>query len=104
MAPARRGAFATVEALRATGASRMPSTGPWTITVPGAVATWARLAARHGRLGLDRLLASAIRIADEGFAVTPIIADEWAMHASRISGNATAAAVFLPGSRAPLAG
>jgi gamma-glutamyltranspeptidase / glutathione hydrolase len=93
-------AAATVDAVRASGHDRMPSTGPWTVTVPGAVATWARLEARHGRLGLDRLLAPAIQIANEGFEVTPTISEEWAMHASRIADNAAAAAVFLPGGRA----
>lgn len=97
------GAGATVEAIRAAGHDEMPSSGAWTITVPGAVATWARLAARHGRLGLDRLLAPAIKIADSGFEVTRAIADEWALHAGRIAGNAAAETVFLPG-RAPKAG
>jgi gamma-glutamyltranspeptidase/glutathione hydrolase len=55
----------------------IPLHGPGSVTVPGAVAGWADLLARHGRLGLDRCLAPAIDIAERGFAVTPVIASEW---------------------------
>ena len=44
------------------------------MTVPGAVAGWAALADRFGRLGLDALLADAIAAAEDGFAVEPITA------------------------------
>ena len=52
--------------------------GPRSVTVPGAVAGWAALAARFGRLGLDTLLADAIAAAEDGFAVGPITAAAWA--------------------------
>jgi gamma-glutamyltranspeptidase/glutathione hydrolase len=97
-------AAATIDAIRAAGYDEMPTTGPWTITVPGAVDTWCKLLERHGRLGLEAALQPAIRYATEGFKVTPVIADEWAMHAHRIQADAVAAAVFLPGGRAPAAG
>jgi len=42
--------------------------GPTSVTVPGAVAGWAALAERHGRLGLDACLADAIDIAERGYA------------------------------------
>jgi gamma-glutamyltranspeptidase / glutathione hydrolase len=51
--------------------------GPRSVTVPGAVAGWAELNARHGRLGLDACLADAIDAAERGFAVTPVIAASW---------------------------
>jgi gamma-glutamyltranspeptidase/glutathione hydrolase len=98
------GAGATVEAIAAAGHAQMPRTGPWTVTVPGAVDAWAKLLERHGRLGLDRVLAPAIRCAREGFEVTPQIAAEWAMHAGNIAGDEAASATFLPGGRAPAAG
>jgi gamma-glutamyltranspeptidase/glutathione hydrolase len=97
-------AEATVDAVRAAGHTRMPATGPWTVTVPGAVDGWAQLLDRAGALGFDQVLRPAIRHAEQGFAVTPVIADEWAMHASRIANDAAARAVFLPGGRAPRAG
>lgn len=53
--------------------------GPRSVTVPGAVAGWAALAERHGRLGLDACLADAIDAAEHGFAVCPVTADAWAV-------------------------
>jgi len=52
--------------------------GPRSVTVPGAVAGWVALAARHGRLGLDACLADAIDIAECGFAVAARAASAWA--------------------------
>jgi gamma-glutamyltranspeptidase/glutathione hydrolase len=51
--------------------------GPRSVTVPGAVAGWAELAGRHGRLGLDRCLVAAIDAAERGVAVTPHTAGVW---------------------------
>jgi gamma-glutamyltranspeptidase / glutathione hydrolase len=51
--------------------------GPRSVTVPGAVAGWAALAAKHGRFGLDRLLAPAIEFAESGFEVQPRCASYW---------------------------
>ncbi len=51
--------------------------GPRSVTVPGAVAGWATLAERHGRLGLDACLADAVEAAENGFAVAPRTAASW---------------------------
>jgi gamma-glutamyltranspeptidase/glutathione hydrolase len=51
--------------------------GPRSVTVPGAVSAWGDLAARFGRLGLDRCLAPAIDLAESGLAATPRIAALW---------------------------
>ena len=53
------------------------SYGPRSVTVPGAVAAWSDLAARFGRLGLDRCLAPAIDLAESGLAATPRVAQLW---------------------------
>ncbi|MFN2469377.1 MAG: gamma-glutamyltransferase family protein [Gaiellaceae bacterium] len=53
-------------------------TGPRSVTVPGAVAGWAALAERHGRLGLDTCLAPAVDAATRGVAATPRTAEAWA--------------------------
>ena len=52
-------------------------TGPRSVTVPGAVAGWAALAERFGRLGLDSALGDAIAAAEHGFAVGVVTADAW---------------------------
>jgi gamma-glutamyltranspeptidase/glutathione hydrolase len=51
--------------------------GPRSVDVPGAVAGWAALAERHGRLGLDVCLADAIDAAEHGFAVGARTARAW---------------------------
>jgi gamma-glutamyltranspeptidase/glutathione hydrolase len=51
--------------------------GPSSVTVPGAVAGWAALAERYGRLGLDTCLQPAIDIADTGFALAGHTARYW---------------------------
>jgi gamma-glutamyltranspeptidase / glutathione hydrolase len=53
------------------------SVGPRAVTVPGAVAGWAALAERHGRLGLEASLADAIDLAEHGFAVAARTAAVW---------------------------
>ena len=54
--------------------------GPRSVTVPGAVAGWAALAERHGRLGLDACLADAIDASERGFAIAPRTAELWRLH------------------------
>ncbi len=51
--------------------------GPRSVTVPGAVAGWCALAARHGRLGLDACLADAVGAAEHGFAIGVRAAQFW---------------------------
>ncbi len=94
----------TVEALRRAGYAAMPADGPWTVTVPGSVAGWKVLLERFGVLGLDRVLQPAIQIAETGFEVTRYVAEEWLASVGKLEGNPAAAAVYLPGGRAPQAG
>jgi gamma-glutamyltranspeptidase / glutathione hydrolase len=51
--------------------------GPRAFDGPGAVAGWAALSERHGRLGLDSCLADAIDVAERGFAVAVRTALAW---------------------------
>lgn len=53
------------------------TTGPRSVTVPGAVALWGSLADRFGRLGLDRCLMPAIDLASRGPIATARVADLW---------------------------
>ncbi len=94
----------TVGALRDAGYARMPTHGPWSVTVPGAVAGWWKLLDRYGSLPRDRVLGPAIRHAEEGFAVTPIVAEEWGATVEKLQRDPVASATFLPGGRSPAAG
>jgi gamma-glutamyltranspeptidase/glutathione hydrolase len=99
-APARM----TTPALEDKGFSDMPADGPWSVTVPGAVAGWDSLMSRFGRLGLERVLRPAIEVAESGFEVMPFIADDWSGSAEKLSQNAYSESLFLPGGRPPQAG
>jgi gamma-glutamyltranspeptidase len=53
--------------LRASGLANLPYRGPLSITVPGAVRSWADAHGRFGRLDRGRVLAPAIAYAADGF-------------------------------------
>jgi gamma-glutamyltranspeptidase / glutathione hydrolase len=59
------------------GARAVPAHGWLSISLPGAVAGWAALHARFGRLPMARLLAPAIGYAQEGFPVGMQAASDW---------------------------
>ncbi len=63
----RAPAGADPAALRARGLATLPFRGPLSITVPGAVRSWADAHARFGRLSWPALLAPAIELAEGGF-------------------------------------
>ncbi len=77
----------------------IPLHGPLSVTAPGAVAGWAALAERHGKLGLDQALQDAIDIAERGYAVTPVIAGLWAAAAEGLASFEEASRAFLPAPR-----
>jgi gamma-glutamyltranspeptidase / glutathione hydrolase len=60
---------ATLDAARSAGLQQMPPRGPWTVTVPGAIHSWAEAHSRFGRLAWAELLLPAAELAD-GFTAT----------------------------------
>jgi gamma-glutamyltranspeptidase / glutathione hydrolase len=81
-----------------------PERGWDTVTVPGAVAGWAALHQRFGRLSFEEVLAPAIEYAERGFAVSPIVQDKWQRAAPLLTGIAGFDQHFLPRGRAPKVG
>lgn len=79
---------ASAERLRASGHATVPIDGADAVTIPGAVSALCDLSQSHGRLGLDTLLAPAIRYAEEGIPVAPRVAMDWANSADRLTGHA----------------
>ena len=70
------GSGADPDRLRAQGHDEMPLHGDVaSVTVPGAVDGWLALHDRYGRLPLADVLVEAIRIADDGFAASPLLAE-----------------------------
>ena len=90
--------------LRAKGMNRMPSAGIYTVTVPGAVAGWAALHARFGKLAFSDLLAPAIFYAEHGFPVSDVIANFWSVTARPFASDPNFAKTYLIDGRAPKAG
>lgn len=82
----------------------MPSHGVDSVTVPGAISAWVAMSERFGKLEFADLLAPAIRYAEEGFIVSPVIAKLWAIAAENLGKQPGFAETFLPGGRAPQAG
>jgi len=80
----RAPAALSLERLQREGlAENLPAYHPYTITVPGACAGWHDLVERQGSLPLSKILAPAIRLAEEGFPVAPITAYFWQRGAER---------------------
>ncbi|MGD7044373.1 gamma-glutamyltransferase family protein [Jeotgalibacillus proteolyticus] len=65
------------EAVKALGFEKMPVHGVIPVTVPGAPAAWASLSQRFGKLSLAEALKPAIRYAEEGYPLTPILGKYW---------------------------
>ena len=86
------------------GASTPPRRGIDSVTVPGAVASWAALSERFGKLPFADLLAPAIDIAERGYLVPPVIQQKWAAAVAEVGTQAGFAESFLPWGRAPQVG
>lgn len=95
----------TLERLRREGfGDVLPPYHAHTVTVPGACAGWCDLIERHGSLPLARILAPAVRLAEEGFPVAPITAYHWARGAERQLAHAPGGRELTIEGRAPRPG
>jgi gamma-glutamyltranspeptidase/glutathione hydrolase len=94
----------TIERLRLGGATSMPQSGIHSVTIPGAVAAWSKLSERFGRLPLRDVLAPAIRIAEEGFPVPEITAQEWAGSEPLLRTDDEASRIYMPAGKVPVVG
>ncbi|MEL6220154.1 MAG: gamma-glutamyltransferase family protein [Pseudomonadota bacterium] len=82
----------------------MPERGWESVTVPGAVGAWVAVSERFGRLPFATLFEPAVRLAETGFIVTPVIASLWARGAALLKDQPGFAQHFMPDGRAPVAG
>jgi len=94
----------TADHLLGQGVKQIGLESPHSVTIPGAVDAWETLLAKHGKLGLERVLQPAIGYAEAGFAVTPRVAMDWQRNTEKLKLDASAAAKYLPGGKAPVAG
>jgi gamma-glutamyltranspeptidase / glutathione hydrolase len=86
------------------GRAAMEERGWESVTVPGAVSAWVELSRRFGRLDFAALFQPAIGYAENGFLVSPIIAELWQRGGDTLSEQPGFADHFLPGGAAPKAG
>lgn len=99
----------TLELLLDRGYKAMPIRGWLPVTVPGAPALWRDLHKRYGNLPFATLFEPAIRYAEQGHAVSPIVAYYWSRSVPIYSQNKGSEysgwmETFAPGGRAPRAG
>ncbi len=90
--------------LQSEGYTKLPPFHPYTITVPGACASWVDLNDRFGNKHLADLLQPAISLAIEGFPVSPITAYFWGRAAQNQLKNALNGNEMLMNGQAPRAG
>ncbi len=69
---------------------------PHAVSVPGAIDAWCRIHADHGSKDLTELFAPAIKFAEEGTALTPRVAHDFAEAADKLLHDADLAKVFAP--------
>jgi gamma-glutamyltranspeptidase/glutathione hydrolase len=82
----RAPAALSIDLLRKQGLDPLPAHHAHAVTVPGACAGWCDLIAKHGTLPLSRILAPAIRLAEEGYPVADHSAHGWAGGRSLLKG------------------
>ena len=82
----------------------IPLFSPYSWTVPGCCDGWFELHAKYGKLPMSRLLAPAIRYAEEGFPLSPVIASDWGASVHVFKDKPGFADVFMPGGHAPSEG
>ena len=84
----------------------LPKRGWDAVTVPGAVSAWVALSERFGKLPFADLLASAIEIAERGYAVPVVVQQKWGFAAelAEITSQPGFAQAFMPHGRAPRVG
>ncbi len=91
----------TADYLRGKGITAMPQNGIDSVTIPGAVDGWAKLASRFGHLPLAQLLAPAIHYAHDGFPVPEWDAAYWGGAADNLRKEESTQRLYLIAGHAP---
>ena len=99
----RAGAKASDQLLRGNGMAEIGNS-IHAVTVPGAVDAWEAILKAHGRFGLDRALAPAIKYAEGGFPVASRVAWDWQRHVGKLKADPGASRHYLFNGAAPKEG
>jgi len=98
------GSRATLEYFQSKGLDEIPLEGLEPVTVPGAVDGWNELLNRFGTISLGRALQPAIRYAEEGYAVSPVVAGDWVRGVEKLWKFPTSRETFLIDGNPPAPG
>jgi gamma-glutamyltranspeptidase/glutathione hydrolase len=90
--------------LKKRNSKTIPPRGPLPVSVPGTVDGWFELHQRFGKIPMQELLQPAIAYARNGFPVTEVIAQGWAMNAKVLEQYPNYRETFMPNGRAPAKG
>jgi gamma-glutamyltranspeptidase/glutathione hydrolase len=94
----------TIDKVPADSDGTIPLFSPYSWTVPGCADAWFELHAKYGKLPMKQILAPAIRYAEEGFPLSPVIAGDWGHSVQRFQDKPGFKSVYMPGGRAPREG
>lgn len=100
----------SADKLKEAGHKQVPVFGVLPVTVPGVPAGWVALSRKFGKLPLKDVLAPAIRYAEEGYPVSPILGKFWGMAHKKFKETYTSEEfagwfeTFAPGGEAPKIG
>jgi gamma-glutamyltranspeptidase / glutathione hydrolase len=90
--------------LKASGLQSIAPRSIHAVTVPGAIDAWDQLLKEHGTMSLGDALQPAIRMAEEGVAVTPRVALDWPEDAPDLAADAGGRMHYLKDGRVPRVG
>jgi gamma-glutamyltranspeptidase/glutathione hydrolase len=82
----------------------VPLTSAHAVSIPGSIDAWQTILRDHGKFGLDRLLQSAIKAAEEGYVVPPRTAFDWKNQFEKLKNGTNTVRYFLPHGRPMLPG
>lgn len=96
--------LATLAEMKRRELTQIPIDGALSWSVPGCVAGWKDLHEKQGKLPWKDLFEPAIRLAEDGFPVAPVIAGYWKAAEERLNETPEAASTFLIDGKSPVEG
>lgn len=95
---------ATTQAYRQRQFDQVPERGIFSVTVPGAIDAWHTALERFGSKGLDELLQPAIQYAQQGYAISPVVAQVWQQNQAQLAAHNPTDNALLVNGAAPKVG
>ncbi|MCY4239788.1 MAG: gamma-glutamyltransferase [Rhodospirillaceae bacterium] len=94
----------TLEHLEESDVSVIGTESIESVTIPGAIDAWCAIMESYGALGIDTVLQPAIRLAEDGFAISEVTQQQWSRRVDGLRGNAAASTLYLKAGDAPATG